>query len=208
MAISSFTVIHELPFELFVHISSFCSIRQLVPLSQVCQTLWQLSKKTLESLASGEQSRMRITFLAIRLDLDAVTMRWRQLTPVESAAVRMDLDNHPLVFYSKLEPATVLLREDVLNARDSIDMMCSLVKAERDIQRATILAQSVPSYIFKQCALCQLALREGIPWTTALAIANSISNRLIKHRVLRDLTLRKGLSLEAACTIASNIEKE
>jgi len=68
-----------IPEDVWRHIGSFLSLKNLAPLFRSCRTLNAMSGSIFDILARIEQSRMQIPFQGVRLTLDCLVKQWRQL---------------------------------------------------------------------------------------------------------------------------------
>jgi hypothetical protein len=204
VAVSSF---YSLPVELLEHLGSFLSLRNLMQLKLVCSYLWEHYKTIIETLAKQEQSHMQINFGRVPLSLRRVVDTWRGLPLDGRRTVRIALDRQPLVLYVGLfEPATILLREDVLAATETdMNALQRLVNNEQNVDRACILAHSIPMEIIQNLALHDIALRREVSFEMGVSIAFSMPSKYWKSVALRTIINRKNQSFESSLSLARRI---
>ena len=157
-----------------------------------------------ERLARVEQDRMRISpFQGIHLPLNHVVTTWQQLQlDLESSrSLTNSLEKQPLILYSDMNDATVLLRLDVAMHRSEIANLETIAIMEGDFEKACILAQTLPyGSSYQERAFCSILLRREVPFVKVLKIARRLPNE-IRSAVLKSVAFRKNLTIEEALQI-------
>ncbi len=135
-----------LPEDVWGNLLNFASLRVAFILYSTCRTLHERYRTIIQDvIIPSELGRMGFTSspsLRDRLSMDFVANFWWQRTPEERRVIRANILARPLEWYDRLQPATVVLEEDVSQASDDPEALFNLVGEHTD-DRALILSHRV-----------------------------------------------------------------
>ena len=189
-----------IPNDVLLHIVSFLPNLR----SQGIPRINQLFRNFIRQSDTNERRRMEM--LSGSLTRNRVMVEWRQIQPDAANRISTALTAHPLIVNSMFNPFTVLLREDVIDARDDFQRIADLAINEQDINRAVVLADINPDEGVRDLTLQDLAIRDGVSLEEALDIADRIQDENVRDLTLYNLAFRDGVSPEEALDIADRIQ--